>query len=235
VSLGSPTQIRVDNNQDLEVGMLVQVGDWDVGAKIDTIQADGDIILDTSLTTAYKQGTPVIFRSAEHGKWSTEYDTPAEYTTASTFSEIGSTGLFLKFEEVDSGTTNNFAVGDRIRVFNPGMKLSKSRTKKFMSEDSDSIEKYGASEYNIDNPYISLALGRELTQGIINNDAERHHGWEVDCPLFLQARPLILVTMKSRKYLPTATDNEEKCYIKQVTQKQKARTKLILRAVDSYG
>ena len=235
VSLGSPTQIRVDNNTDLEVGMLVQVGDWDVGAKISTIQSDGDIILDTSLTTVYKQGTPVIFRSAEHGKWSTEYDTPAEYTTASSFSEIASTGLFLKFEE-NPGTTNNFAIGDRIRIFNPGMKLSKSRTKKFMAEDSDSVEKYGASEYNIDNPYISLALGRELTQGIIDNDAERHHGWEIDCPLFLQARPLVLVTMKSRKHLPTATNNEEKCYIKQVTHdRKKARSKLILRAVSNYG
>ena len=236
VNLGSPTQIRLDNNTDLEVGMLVQIGDWDEGAAIDEIQSDGDIILDTSLTEDYKQGTPVIFRSAEHGRWSTEYDTPDDYTAVTTFSEIGSTGLFLKFEANDSGTTINFAVGDRIRVYNPGMKLDKSRTKKFMAEDSDSIEKYEASEYNLDNPYISLVLGRELSQGLVNSDSEKHHGWEFDCPLFLQARPLVLVTIKSLKFLPTASDNEEKCYIKQVSHDEaKARTKLILRAVDSYG
>ena len=220
--------------------MLAQVGYFE-GADpasapltIDSIEADGDVILSENLDRAYARGTPVIFRSAEQGKWSTEYDTPADWTSNSSFSEIGDTGLYLKFTA--DASPKYFGIGDRIRIYNPGLKLQRSRTKKFMSEDSVSIERYGAVENNIDNPYMSLTLGKERVQTMVDDEADPHHGWNIECPLFLQAKPLVLIKLKSRKYLPTATNNEEKCYIKQVIHDDRnAKTKIIAKAVSSYS
>jgi hypothetical protein len=236
VNLSAPTQLRLDNNADLAAGLLVRVGDWDVGAKIASIQDDGDVILDTNMVAAFKTGTPVVFRSAEHGKWSTEYTAPLTYTSATTYAQIGTTGLFLQFAASDSGTTYNFAVGDRIRVYNPGMKLEKSRTKKVLAEDTDSIETYGVTEFNPDNPYMSLTLGRELAKKVVSDEDTPHHTWEIEAPMFLQARPHSLVTVKSLKHLPTATSNSEKCYVKQVSHDPiRCKSTIILRAVASYG
>jgi len=236
VNPGDLDLIRLDSNKDVEVDMLVQVGYYEGTSDtlhVDVIEADGDIDLSEDLDRAYERGTPVIFRSAEHGVWSTEYDTPDTWTSSSAFSEIGTTGLFLKFTADASPV--NFAIGDRIDVYNPGMALQNSRTKKFSYEDSPSIERYEAAEYKLDNPYISLTLGVQLITALIDSDSDPHHGWEIDCPLFLQAKPLTLITIKSRKHLPTATGNEEKCYFKQVTHdEKKARTKIIARAVNAY-
>lgn len=235
VSLASPRQLRLDNNMGLEVGQLAQVGDWDVGAKIASIDADGDVQLDTDMTTAFAVGTPVIFRSAEHGKWSTEYGTPDDYMALTTWDEIGDTGLFLKFELGDEAVDYNFAVGDRIHVYNPGMKLEKSRTKKTMSEDTDSIAAFNLCEENPDNPYMSLTLGREKSKAMVTGDAWPHHGWELATPMFLQAKPLTVVKLKSRKHLPTATSNEEKCYIKQVSHDHIGnKSTITLKACSSY-
>jgi len=235
VNLGAPRQLRLDNNQDLAVGMLVQVGDWDAGAAITEIQADGDVIIDTDMTTAFDVGTQVIFRSAEHGKWSTEYDTPDDFLADDVFVEIGDTGLWLRFTPSDD-ETYNFAVGDRIRVYNPGLSLDRSRTKKYFVEDTDSIATYGASEYNPDNPYISLTLGRALSAGIVAGDADPHHTWKLVCTLLLQARPWALLLIRSREHLPTAADNEEVCYIKQVEHDiAKARTTIVARACSAYA
>jgi len=236
VNPGDLDLIRLDSNKDVEVDMLVQVGYYEGASNtlhVDVIEADGDIDLSEDLDRAYERGTPVTFRSAEHGVWSTEYDTPDTWTSSSAFSEIGTTGLFLKFTA--DASPINFAIGDRINVYNPGMGLQTSRTKKFTYEDSPSIETYEASEYKLDNPYISLVLGVQLITTLIDSDSDPHHGWEIDCPLFLQAKPHALFTVKSRRHLPTATDNEEKCYIKQVQHdKDKARTKIIARAVSAY-
>ena len=228
--------IRLDSNKDIEIAMLVQVGYYEGASNtmyVENIEADGDIDLSEDLDRAYERGTPVTFRSAEHGVWSTEYDTPDTWTSSSAFSEIGATGLFLKFTADASPV--NFAIGDRINVYNPGMALQTSRTKKFSYEDSPSIETYEAAEYKLDNPYISLTLGMQLITGLIDSDSDPHHGWEIDCPLFLQAKPHTVFTVKSRRHLPTATNKEEKCYIKQVTHdEKKARTKIIARAVSAY-
>lgn len=235
VSLASPRQLRLDNNSDLAVGQLVQVGDWDVGAKIATVEADGDIILDTDMVTAFAVGTPIVVRSAEHGKWSTEYTVPDEYVALATYDEIGDTGMFLKFELGDEAEDHNFAAGDRIHVYNPGMKLEKSRTKKTMAEDTDSVAAFGLSEENPDNPYMSLTLGREKSKAMVALDAWPHHGWELVTPMFLQAKPHTIVKLKSRKHLPTATSNEEKCYIKQVSHDHVGnKSQIILRACASY-
>jgi hypothetical protein len=238
VNLSLPRQLRLDNNQDLAVGMFVQVGDWDVGAKIATIEADGDVILDTDMTTAWTVGTAIIARSAEHGKWSTEYGTPNIFTTLITFGEIGGTGLFLKFGPTDEvgEETYNFAVGDRLRVYNPGMTLEKSRTKKYTIEDSDSIAAYGAIEENPDNPYISPTLGKALANRTVSDGKGPHHGWKAVTPLFPQCKPHTIITLKSLKHLPVATANEEKCYIRQVEHdRYQAKSTLILKAIAPYA
>jgi hypothetical protein len=187
------------------------------------------------MTTAFDVRTQVIFRSAEHGKWSTEYDTPDDFLADDVFVEIGDTGLWLRFTPSDD-ETYNFAVGDRIRVYNPGLSLDRSRTKKYFVEDTDSIATYGASEYNPDNPYISLTLGRALSAGIVAGDADPHHTWKLVCTLLLQARPWALLLIRSREHLPTAADNEEVCYIKQVEHDiAKARTTIVARACSAYA
>jgi hypothetical protein len=235
VNLGAPRQLRLDNNADLAVGMIVQIGEWDAGAKIETIQGDGDVILDTDMPTAFEVGTAIVFRSAEHGKWSTEYAVPDGFTALATYAEIGATGLWLKFEESDSEATNNFAIGDRINIYNPGLSLSKSKTKKTLAQDLDSITTFEESDYNPDNQYMTLTLGRELAEATVAGDAWPHHGWEVETPMFLQAKPLTIVKLKSRKHLPTATSNEEKCYIKQVEHDHlRNRSTIVLRACASY-
>jgi hypothetical protein len=235
VSLAAHHQLRLDNNADLAVGMFVQVGDWDEGAKITTIEADGDIIIDLAMTTAFAVGTPVIVRSAEHGKWSTEYTVPDEYTALATYAEIGTTGVFLKFELSDEGVQYGFEVGDRIRAYNPGMNLERSRTKKTMAEDSSSIVCFNLSEENPDNPYMSLGLGREKSKSMVASYAWPRHGWELATPMFLQAKPLTIVKLKSRKHLPTATSNEEKCYIKQVSHDHAGnKSTITLKACVSY-
>lgn len=235
VNLGAPRQLRLDNNQDLEVGMFVQVGDWDEDAKIASIEADGDVILDTNMTTAWPVGTAVIARSAEHGQWSTSYDTPDTYIAAETFAEIGETGLFLKFTP-DEEDPHNFAVGDRLRAYNPGMTLERSRTKKYTVEDSDSIATYGPIEDNPDNLYISFVLGRALVNRMVSDGKGPHHGWKVVTPLFLQCKPHTVITLKSLDHLPVALSNSEKCYIRQVEHdRDNGKSTIILKAVSSYA
>jgi len=234
-------QIRLANNKDVAVDLFCQVGAYEGASGImhvDVVEADGDIDLSENLDRVYEAGTPVIFRSATQGKWSTEYDTPDTYATSTSFSEVGSTGLYLKFTAGPEAYI--FAVGDRITIHNPGLELRKSRTKKFMAEDSESIGAFGLREYNIDNPYMRPTLGNPSTQGIVDNESGPHRLFVIECPLFLQARPLMLVTLKSRKLLPLASSNEEKCYIKQVTHKGlrkggSPRTTIIMRGVSAYA
>jgi hypothetical protein len=153
---------------------------------------------------------------------------PDDFTALTTWEEIGDTGLFLKFELGDETAHYNFAVGDRIRVYNPGMQLAKSRTKKTMVENTDSVATFGLSEYNPDNPYMSLSLGRELTRKIVSDDSSPHHGWELTTPMFLQAKPHTIVKIKSLKHLPTAASNSEKCLIKQVSHDHLNDTSMII-------
>lgn len=232
-------EIEVDNLNDVSAGMFVQVGNFE-GAdphgaplEVSSIAADGTITLSEDLDSAYPEGTIVIFRDAKDGKWSSDYDTPDTFTTSTSWAEIGDTALFLKFTE--DTTPRDFAVGDRIEIYNPGMKLEKSRTKKYLSEDSDSIANYGLREFNIDNPFMAIALGKERGRLKVASDAEPHHLYKIRAPLLLEAVPLALITLRSESLLPTATDYEEVLYIQEVSHSvNKAETEIIARAADAY-
>jgi hypothetical protein len=238
VNPGVLTEIDVDNLNDVAVDMLVQVGSFEgtdssAPLHVDSIASDGTITLSEALDTAYPEGTIVIFRDAKYGKWSDEYGTPDSFTTATSWTEIGSTDLFLKFTA--DATPREFAIGDRIEIHNPGMRLELSRTKKYLSEDTDSIDDYGLREFNIDNPFMGIALGKERGRLKVADDAEPHHLYKLVCPLFLEAVPLAIITLKSTKLLPTATDNEEKLYIREVSHDVKsAKTSIMARAVSAY-
>lgn len=234
---GAPRQIRLDSNADIEIGMLVQIGELEesggVSYKIDSIQSDGDVILNQDLTEDFEKGIVVIFRSPESGTWSTEYDTPDTYTAATTYSEIGSTGLFLKFTADSS--PQRFVVGDRIRVYNPGQQLTRSRTRKIVIEDSTSIEKHGLQEFPLDNELMSFGIGRERAKDDVDLRAFPRHYWIVKKGLTLQATVNKIVLIKSKKRLPVATDNEEHCIIKNVTHNlRKAWTEIELVGLLKY-
>lgn len=233
-----PTRIRLDNNADVQVGMLVQIGDVDESGgtpyHVDTIEDDGDVILNQSLTKNFEKGVAVIFKSAEDGVWSTEYAVPLTLvSTAGTYVQIATTGIFLKFTAASA--PQRFVIGDRIHVYNPGQKLQRSRTKKFTIENSASIERWGLAEDNLENQFMSFTIGKERTKKLVSDEKDPHHRYEATCPLFLQAKPLMVVKVKGVNLLPTATDNEEKTYIVSVTHTlDRAETKLELRGISSY-
>ena len=232
-----PRRIRLDNNADIEVGQLVQIGDVDEESgtpyEITTIESDGDVVLNQDLTADFEIGTSVLLKSNEKGVWSTDYDTPATYTTAETFVEIGTTGIFLRFTPDDD--PKRFVVGDRVLVENPGQELRRSRTHKFTVEDTESRDKWGVSELNFNNQYLSFTLGKERSKNLVTDRKDPHYYFTIKGPLLLQAKPLTVFTIKSRKLLPLATDNEEKVYVQRVTNTiATAETVIIARAISSY-
>jgi len=233
----APRQLRVESNADLEEDMLVQVGDVDesggVAYFIDSIQVDGDIILNQDLPANFAQGTEILFRKVNDAKWSTEYAAPLTYTSSASFAEIGEAGLFLKFT-ADS-TPNRFAVGDRIIVKNPGQKLERSKTQKFTVEDTASREEHGLAEYNFNNQFMSFAIGKQRSIGEVTVGKQPRHGWKIKTALLVQAKVNGLVKVRSKKLLPVATNNEERCVIRSVVHDPRnGETTMELRALASY-
>lgn len=232
-----PRRIRVESNTDLEAGMLVQIGDVDeaggVPYSIDSIEADGDVILNQDLAADHSKGEAVIFRKANNAIWSTDYAAPATYTAATSLSEIGETGLFLKFTAAAS--PQRFAVGDRIIVKNPGQSLERSKVQKFTVENTASREEHGLSEYNFNNKFMSFTIGKERSGGEVSAGAQPRHGWKIVTTLLIQAKVNTLVKVRSSKLLPLAASNEERCRVTSVIHDSRnARTTLELRGLSSY-
>jgi hypothetical protein len=231
-------EIEVDSITDLETGLAVQVADYDGasgGMTIDSISDAGLITLSENLDASYEQGTPCVFRDVEDGEWSDEYDTPDTYTPQTSWTEIGSTGVFLRFTPDDTDP-HPFAIGDRIAIDNPGLQLRKDQSVLVTRYDATSKDKYGLKEYAIDNPYMSEAVGRQRADYIIANDADPKYVLKLTWKgLLLHARPMSILELTSQTLFPLATDNAVKFYINSVMHKlRQGETQLELIGVDSY-
>jgi hypothetical protein len=235
----APRRLRVDNNEALETDMIVQIGDLEEDAAgelytITSIGSTGDITLSADLTEDFDIGTIVIFRKASQATWSSDYATPLDYTTDDDWAEIADTGIFLKFTDATS-SPHRFAVGDRILVKNPGQGLERSKTHKHTSEDTDSKVEHGLAEHNINNELMSFTIGKQRAAGLVSDEAQPHHGWKITGPLLLHAKVNRLITIKSTKLLPLATDNEELAVVKTAQHDpRKSSTEVVLRGLTSY-
>jgi hypothetical protein len=85
--------------------------------------------------------------------------------------EIGDTHVFMKFE-AGTGTaevnyTQEFIPGDRIIVDCPGQTLAEDAGSLQVVMAGDSGQRYGRSEFDIDNPFISREIAKELANRVI--------------------------------------------------------------------
>lgn len=231
-------EIEVDSITDIEAGMAAQVADYDGASDDMTVSSISDaglITLSENLDSAYEKGTPCVFKDVTYGDWSDEYDTPDTFTPATSWTEIGDTGLFLKFTADDSDP-HPFAVGDRITIENPGLQLRKDQSVIVTRYDATSRDKYGLKEYAIDNPFMSEPVGRQRADYIIANDNEPKYILKITWKgLLLHAKPMSILELTSQKLFPLATDNTVKFYIISVMHKLRSgETEMEIIGVDNY-
>ena len=160
------------------------------------------------------------------------------------FIVVPNASVEVKFVPADpdsDGTLNETEMlpGDRLIITCPGLTLQQEENSVITAINITSRSRYGERTYpEINNPYLSRSLGRDISRRILNDFAFPKYKIDFESQLlphidFITSNNKVTtITLKSRKLFSTSPNWEERCLLLNVTDRLIGSSSFSLRSLE---
>ena len=145
----------------------------------------------------------------------------------------------VEFKLVAGTIETEMLPGDRLVIACPGLILQQEENSVITAIDITSRSRYGERAYpEINNPYLSRSLGRDISRRILNDFAFPKYKIDFESQLlphidFITSNNKVTtITLKSRKLFSTSPNWEERCLLLNVTDRLIGSSSFSLRGLE---